>query len=254
MRLSPRVRACTNATSRLPAGAIMPLLGTCALAAGLGVGVLYAAANVGASRSPASPPTVVVEAPPAATGERPAASAETAAAPVAQPTAAQPAPRPAAPVEVADAPAPFGAASAVYQPSRPSPLADLPARPLTPTAAASGASFGVEPPAAAGDANLIAQARATDEEPFLGVPTRTATPTPAAAPQNATAGRMAKIAPSSDGLPARLRAQPTTTARIVARVPSGTPIRVLGPAEGARDWLRVSWNGITAYVYGELVR
>src|SRR5579884_2219364 len=144
MHLSPRVRACTNATSRLTAGAIMPLLGTCALAAGLGVGLLYAAAHGGASRSQESPPPPAVVDQPAPTVVQQPAPAAVAAPPLAeQSTAAQSAPQSTAPVGIADAAAPIGAASAVYPPSRPNPLADLPARPLTPTAAASGASFGV---------------------------------------------------------------------------------------------------------------
>ena len=67
-------------------------------------------------------------------------------------------------------------------------------------------------------------------------------------------GRLAKIAPASDGLPARVRAKPNTTSTILARVPIGGQLRVLGPAEGAKDWLRVTVNGVTGYVHSDLIR
>jgi hypothetical protein len=71
------------------------------------------------------------------------------------------------------------------------------------------------------------------------------------------AGRLAKIAPTLDGLPARLRSQPSALAPVIGQVPAGTTIRVVGgpgsAAPGGAGWVRVTWRGLTGYLPAPLV-
>jgi hypothetical protein len=211
MHISPRLRPALSHPPRLPAAAVMPLLATCALTAGLGVGILWGASQIGGGAQTAEPPVI------------------------------------------AHAPAPVASVDA-----RPSTVQPAIAQAL----AASDEAFQlVSPPPIVLDPFKLAQSRAEVEAPFAIVvaapaaPVRVAAAAPTVHPATAdVTGRMAKIAPSSDGLPTRVRAQPTTAADIVARIPSGTALRVLGPADGARDWVRVTWNGITGYIRADLVR
>src|SRR5262249_17808437 len=111
------------------------------------------------------------------------------------------------------------------------------------------------------DPDRLAQFRAQAEAPFTIVLARPypvvasppAQPTPAPAAPSAV-DQMVKVAPAAERAPAPLPAEPNTNAKILARVPQGTSLRVLGPANGAKEWLRVSWNGTTAYVHRDLVR
>jgi hypothetical protein len=197
----------------------MPVLATCGLAAGVGVGVLWGASRIGDTRDSAPATPIVVQRP-------------------------------------ADQP-PIPVAAVVERP-----LAIQPA--VAQALAASDEAFQlVSPPQLVlVDPFEVARARANDEAPFMATPV----PAPARAPSTAVApppsrpavpdvtGRMAKIAPSSDGLPARVRAKPNTSADVVARVPIGAQLRVLGPADGAKDWLRVTVNGVTGYVRSDLIR
>jgi hypothetical protein len=217
VHISPRLRPALANTPRLPARAVLPVLGTCALTAGLGVGILWGASWLGESKSPAGESPVVAH-PPAAT-----------IVPTAPGRSVQPA--------IAEA---LLASDEAYQLVAPPPIALEPAQ------------------VAAIHADLEAPFTIVLMPSVAAAPVRATTPAPAlSAARPATsevAGRMAKIAPSDDGLPARVRAKPTTTADIVARVPTGTSLKVLGPADGAKDWLRVTWNGITGYVRADLVR
>lgn len=218
MQISPRLRPVITRAPRPPAAAVMPLMATCALTAGLGVGILWGASRIGESRpQPAEPPAIVHQPAPTPvasdTEERPTA------------LAVQPA--------VAEA---LAASDEAFQLTSPSPLALAVLDPVS-----------------------VARLRAEAELPFTTIAAATpvapaTTPAPSRPATFDLAGRMAKIAPSSDGLPARVRARPTTSATILARIPIGAPLRVLGPADGARDWLRVTWKGMTGYVRADLVR
>jgi hypothetical protein len=68
-----------------------------------------------------------------------------------------------------------------------------------------------------------------------------------------------KVLPAADGLPARVRAEPTTKAPILMRVPLGSTVEVVGSASGDElqpgnpRWLKIRWRGTTGYVYSTLV-
>ncbi len=86
-------------------------------------------------------------------------------------------------------------------------------------------------------------------------------PTPVAQPTPTTSvtGQMMKVLPASDGLPARVRAEPSTKAPILVRVPIGASVEVLGTANGDElqpgnpRWVKVKWKDVTGYVYSTLV-
>lgn len=91
---------------------------------------------------------------------------------------------------------------------------------------------------------------------------RPAPPTPAPAPATPTSsvpGQLMKVLPTQDGLPARVRAEPSSKAPILTRVPVGTSLEVVGTANGDelqpgnRRWLKVRWKNVTGYVYSTLV-
>lgn len=88
----------------------------------------------------------------------------------------------------------------------------------------------------------------------------TPTPKPAApTPTSAATGQMMKVLPASDGLPARVRAEPSARAPILVRVPLGASVEVLGTAVGDEvqpgnaRWLRVRWKDTIGYIYSTLV-
>jgi hypothetical protein len=68
-----------------------------------------------------------------------------------------------------------------------------------------------------------------------------------------------KVLPAPDGLPARMRAEPTTKAPILVRVPIGATVEVVGAASGDElqpgnpKWLKIKWKDVTGYVYSTLV-
>jgi hypothetical protein len=233
--VSPRLRSALPPSTRklrlpsslakgVPGGAVVPLMATCALAAGIGVGVLWGASQIGETQAQAQAVSagVIQVRPTPSAAERAAAQPAIAQALAASDEAFQLAPPPPAP-----ALDPLGVALARVEIETPFTL--IVAAPL-------------REPAAAPVARASTPA-----------PTTSSAPAPRAAAQE-VAGRLAKIAPASDGLPARVRSKPTTSAEIVARIPIGTQLRVLGPADGAKDWLRVTWNGITGYVHSDLIR
>jgi hypothetical protein len=218
VQLSPRVRfAGRTPRIAIPARALPLVLATCALTAGLGVGVLFGGSWIGRSHTDegiaATPPV------PTTTLEQPTATAIVEPAILVQPVIVQ------ALVASDDA---FHLA--------PPPVVDL------------------DQPALALDQDRV-PASAPMVVPAPPVRTPAATPAPShPAVVQESAGRLAKIAPSNDGLPARVRAKPNTSATILARVPIGGQIRVLGPADGARDWVRVSVDGVLGYVRSDLIR
>ena len=90
-------------------------------------------------------------------------------------------------------------------------------------------------------------------------PQPTNTPKPAATPTSAVPGQMMKVLPAPDGLPARVRAEPSTKAPILVRVPLGATVEVLGSTNGDElqpgnaKWLRIKWKDQTGYVYSTLI-
>jgi hypothetical protein len=219
----PRLPA--SLTKGVPAGAVVPIMATCALAAGVGVGVLWGASQIGETRAQAQAVSV------GAIQVRPTPSAAERA------IAAQPA--------IAQA---LAASDEAFQ------LAPPPPAPALDPLSVALARVDLETPLM-----LVATTAVRESTPSVGrgaAPTAAASASaqPSRAAAQEVAGRLAKIAPASDGLPARVRAKPNTTATIVARIPIGSQLRVLGPADGAKDWLRVTWNGVTGYVHSDLVR
>ena len=133
------------------------------------------------------------------------------------------------------------------------PMADL-ASLTTPNSVATSTQLSVSrPPATAVPANSTVMATAI-----------AAPPTPVAPPNStetavAVSGQMMKILPSTDGLPARVRAEPNTKSPILMRVPLGAQVEVLGATTGDEiqpgntRWLRIRWKQVTGYVYSTLV-
>jgi hypothetical protein len=90
-------------------------------------------------------------------------------------------------------------------------------------------------------------------------PTRAAEPTPSTRPGSNPTGQMMKVLPASDGLPARVRAEPNTKSPILLRVPLGSTVEVIGQASGEplqggnAKWLRIRWKEQTGWVYSSLL-
>ena len=101
---------------------------------------------------------------------------------------------------------------------------------------------------------------ATTAPPARPEPTRAGTAI-ARAPTatSAVPGQMMKVLPAADGLPARVRAQPRSSAEILVRVPLGSTVEVLGTATGDEvqpgnsQWVLVKWKDVKGYVYSTLV-
>jgi hypothetical protein len=167
-------------------------------------------------------PTVPPASPAAAAAGAPTTAARPAESPTAEPTR---------PVEGA--------------PPRPEP-APPPAPPVPPPPAPTRAA---EPSPAA------APAGTPTARPSEGAPA----PTPPGAPPAAVAGQPIKVLPTADGLPARVRAEPSARAPILVRVPLGSTVELLGTTNGEElqpgnsKWVRIKWRGTTGYVYSTLV-
>lgn len=124
----------------------------------------------------------------------------------------------------------------------------------TPISAASSTPLSVSRPAAtAAPANPTAMPTASPVQP-----------TPVTSPNStetavAVSGQMMKILPSTDGLPARVRAEPNIKSPILMRVPLGAQVEVLGATTGDEiqpgnsRWLHIRWKQVTGYVYSTLV-
>jgi len=88
-------------------------------------------------------------------------------------------------------------------------------------------------------------------------PAPTGTPRPTAT--TGPTGQLLKILPTGDGLPARVRTEPTTRAPILVRVPLGAIVEVIGQANGDevqpgnRRWLRIRWKETTGWIYSSLI-
>jgi hypothetical protein len=104
----------------------------------------------------------------------------------------------------------------------------------------------------------------TPADPSGGQPATPTPPPPSApaaqpTPTVSVSGQMMKVLPASDGLPARVRAEPTTKSPILVRVPIGASVEVLGTANGDElqpgnpRWVKVKWKDVTGYVYSTLV-
>jgi len=137
-----------------------------------------------------------------------------------------------------------GAAAAIATP----PPTVTPAPTLPPVASPTPAAPPTQPP---------------PPDPNAGQPPPTATPapqpTPAAQPTSSVPGQMMKVLPAADGLPARVRAEPTQKSPILVRVPIGASVEVVGTVNGDElqpgnsKWLKVKWKDVTGYVYSTLV-
>jgi hypothetical protein len=114
-----------------------------------------------------------------------------------------------------------------------------------------------EPPAATPTAVPAAPPKPA-AQPTPPRPAATATPRPAPTTAAPT-GQLLKVLPGGDGLPARVRAEPTIRAPIVVRIPLGTTVEVIGRASGDevqpgnRTWLRIRWKERTGWVYSSLI-
>jgi hypothetical protein len=170
-------------------------------------------------------------------------------------------------------------------PPRPSPSSQ-PSRPLaalvptlvpdTPTPPPSPSAEAASTPTARPTESPAAQPTRTPEaapppvatQPPAPPPSPTRPPEPAATatlrpapptPTSAVAGQLIKVLPTADGLPARVRAEPSAKAPILVRVPLGSTVEMLGTTNGEElqpgnaRWVRIKWRGTTGYVYSTLV-
>lgn len=154
----------------------------------------------------------------------------------------------------------------------PSTATTVPASPLpilSPTPAAESQQSATQssgvPTMATSNSNLaISSATSIPTVPTAIPMAGSAQPTPVNGPSStetavAVSGQMMKILPATDGLPARVRAQPNTKSPILMRVPLGAQVEVLGTTNGDElqpgnsKWLRIRWKDVTGYVYSTLV-
>jgi hypothetical protein len=95
--------------------------------------------------------------------------------------------------------------------------------------------------------------------PAAPAPTRAPGPTAPAKPGTNPTGQLMKVLPAADGLPARVRAEPSTRSPILLRVPLGATVEVIGQASGDElqpgnaRWLRIRWKEQTGWVYSSLL-
>lgn len=118
----------------------------------------------------------------------------------------------------------------------------------------------IEPPALP---TVTPRPAAATPHPAVSTPSprpagRTATVTPKTPTTNPTS-QMMKVIPTSDGLPARVRSEPTTKSPILLRVPLGAQVEVVGSAHGDeiepgnRVWFKIRFRNVTGYVYSPLL-
>lgn len=161
-------------------------------------------------------------------------------------------------------PRPLAALVPTLVPDTPTPVlggSPTPQTTATPPVVASPTlvSTATPPPATATPVPLAAPAPQAPPPTDTPPPQPTATAAPAGSPTSSVPGQLMKVLPAADGLPARVRAEPTQKSPILVRVPIGASVQVLGTANGDElqpgnpRWLKVRWKNVTGYVYSTLV-
>lgn len=148
----------------------------------------------------------------------------------------------------------------LYQPPGLAPRENPPAAATEPQATATPVPAPAEPPAPAPATPRPATATPRPAAPTPSPRPTGPTATAAAAPPTANpTSQMMKVLPSSDGLPARVRSEPSTKSPILVRVPLGAQVEVVGSAQGDeiepgnRVWFKIRFRNVTGYVYSPLL-